>query len=159
MDDNPYAPPSARVADHELAPPLERPPIVSRAVYLLWASFALIFPSTIYDILYPEPETSLGENLLVFAFVLGATGAISYWLNVAAWKGEGYARWVLAALSVISYTLILWIWLGGRVFEYFNWPWYIQLFEFLSYVADMMGVVMLFAPGANAWYRQTRARR
>jgi hypothetical protein len=159
MNDNPYAPPSARVADAEAAGPLERPPSVIRAVYLLWASFVLIFPSTIYDVLHPEPDTALGENLSVFASIVGLSALYSYWLNGAAWKGKGYARWVLAVLSVAGYTLIFGVWFNDMAYEFLQYPWYVQVCDLLIYVTEIAGIILLFTPSANAWYCEMRARR
>jgi hypothetical protein len=159
MNDNPYAPPSARVADAEAAGSLERPPIVTRAVYLIWTSFVLIIPSTIYDVLDPEPGSTRGENLAIFAFILAASGAYYYWLNGAAWRGKGYARWVLAVMTAIGYSLIFWVWREDLASEFLQYPWYLQVSEILAYVAESTGIILLFTPGANAWYREMRARR
>jgi hypothetical protein len=159
MNDNPYAPPSARVADAEAAGSIERPPSVTRAVCLLWASFALILPSTIYEVLHPEPDITLGVNLSIFAFIVGLSVVYNYWLNGAAWKGKGYARWVQVVLAVLGYTLIFGVWFDDLASEFLKYPWYVQACELLSYVTEIAGIILLFTPSANAWYREMRARR
>jgi hypothetical protein len=154
MNDNPYAPPTAPVTDIEPAGSLERPPIVSRAVFLLWASFVLIFPGAVYNIIHPDPDMSRGETIVFWIFGLGISGAISYWLNTSAWKGKGYARWVLAVLSVLGFALVLW---AEREFpELPKSPWYIQSIDFLSSIVAVAGNALLFVPSANAWYREMK---
>src|SRR5262245_58801594 len=100
MNDNPYAAPSAPVADIEAEVSLERPSAVVYGVRMLWAAFVLGLPGTIYDMLNPQPGLSRGVALALSLFSLGITFAIVWWLNTAAWKGRGYARWVMAVLTV-----------------------------------------------------------
>jgi hypothetical protein len=126
-------------------------------VFLLWASFVLMFPGAIYDAFHPDPDMTQGEMLLFVVFYMGATGAISYWLNTAAWKGRNYGRWVLAALTLFGVSLYFW---DQEIFdEIQSWPWYIQSTDYLGGAVAIVGNIMLFAPSANAWYRAKRASR
>lgn len=158
MSDNPYSPPAARVADFEPPDSIERPIVVTRAVYLLWASVVLMCPGAIYSIVHPDPEVSMGDTLLFIALYLGAAAGISYWLNTAAWKGRSYARWVLAVMTVVG-LLLNFFWFDEIVADLQRLPWYIQSTDVLSTVVGIAGAVMLFAPSANAWYRAIRASR
>jgi hypothetical protein len=157
MSDNPYSPPSARVADFDPPGSIERPVIVIRAVYLLWASFALTIVAILYEGLQPDPDVNQGLALAITLVAIGVGTAIAVWLNTAAWRGRGYARWVMAVLTVIGFGFIFWM--ERAMPEIPPSAWYIQVIDVISWITSILGNAMLFAPGANAWYRQMRARR
>jgi hypothetical protein len=157
MSDNPYSPPSARVADFEPPGSRDRPVIVRRAVYLLWASFGLTILTIVHEGLQPDPDVSQGVALAIVVFVIGTGAAFAVWLNTAAWRGKGYARWVMAVLTVSGFALIYWV--DRTMPEIPPSPWFIQVIDVLSWAITILGNAMLFAPSANAWYREMSARR
>jgi hypothetical protein len=156
MNDNPYAPPRAAVNDVEPAGSPERPRIVVLAVRMLWASFVLILPESIYEILNPDPELTPGESIFISLFAAGIIFAITFWLNTAAWNGKGYARWVMVALTLVGYASLVWLnQLDPAALES---PWYIASIDVVSTILGLGGNGMLFAPSANAWYREMKRR-
>jgi hypothetical protein len=157
MNDNPYAAPKSSVTDVEPAGSLERPRIVVFAVRVLWASLLVAVPTSIYDVLNPSPGMTQGMTLVLTLFGWGINLAIAFWLYSAAWKGKGYARWVLAGLTAFGFALIAW--LDSIAPEAMNWPWHIQAIWVVSNILGLAGNGMLFAPSANAWYREMKRRR
>jgi hypothetical protein len=156
MNDNPYSPPSARVAD--IDPPIspDRPVVVTRAVYLLWASFVLTILTMLYEGLKPDPELSPGMAVAITLLGIGIGTAIALWLNIAAWRGRGYARWVMAVLTLFGLAFIYW---AQQAMEIPPSPWFVQVIDVISWSISIFANGMLFAPGANAWYRTMRASR
>ena len=158
MNDNRYSPPSAPVADIENEVSVERPQVVVLAVRLLWASFVLSLPGVAYDLANPQPDAPRGMLIAMSLIGLAITFALSLWLNTAAWKGRGYARWVMAVLMLIGIAVI-----GAflkPVFEaWTQLPWYLAMLGGLTMFLNVFGNALLFVPSANAWYREMRARR
>jgi hypothetical protein len=157
MNDNPYAPPVAPVTDVEPAQSLERPRIVVLAVRTLWAAFFLALPVAIYGVIVPDPGTSRMMSLILTIFGVGISFAIALWLNTAAWKGRGYARWVMAVLTLLGFATLSWLY--SLMPEVFKTPWFIQAFNVVSNILMVAGNLMLFAPSANAWYREMKRWR
>jgi hypothetical protein len=157
MNDNPYSAPRSNVSDVEPAGSLERPRIVVLAVRMLWVSFVLILPESIYEIFNPDPELTLGERIFISLFAAGIVLAITFWLNTAAWNGRGYARWVMIVLTLVGYASL--VWLNQTDPAALESPWYIASLDVVSTILGVGGNGMLFAPSANAWYREMKRWR
>jgi len=157
MNDNPYAPPEAPVTDVESPISLDRPPIVVLAVRLLWGGFAVGFVSSIYG-LFTLPENVPKAFVAIFTLVgLAIAFAISYGIFTAAWRGRGWARWVIAALVVLAVAIVggMWAFLPrAPVF-----PWQTTAAFVIRMTFYITAIVMLFSPTANAWYREMKRWR
>src|SRR5690242_2426637 len=103
MTDNPYAPPTAVVADPVAQTSLERPPIVVLAVRLLWSGYAVSFFTSIYG-LFNLPA-DVPKTIVVVATLIGLTisAAISYGIFTAAWRGKNWARWLIGCLIILAF--------------------------------------------------------
>jgi len=80
-----------------------------------------------------------------------------------AWKGRNWARithLVLVIIGMLSYGAAVvaayWLVPGEKLFDE---DWYLNVLFALETVLNMAGVLLLFTPGANAWYRAMRAAR
>jgi hypothetical protein len=144
--DNPYGPPSARVAD---AGPARgaKPAAVYRAIRLLWLSFAIDLLSLAPAVRPDLWETREVPLALSIAFTAVFT-AIDVALIVATSRGRNWARWVMATFFVLTWLTTL-----------------LSLSEFLAQGAlavaldgvtlalDLYAFVLLFSAPSNAWFK------
>jgi len=150
MSENPYAPPSSKVADVDTDTdvPVQRPREVLWAVVLCWLSAMAAIPSII------EGYTSLAQieggpfAQAGYLVIQVAVMALMVWVIVSLARGRNWARIVYAALTALSLAIIV-----GTLDEVLAEPWYWQSATFLTTLADILIVVLLFRPAANAWYR------
>jgi hypothetical protein len=149
MTHNPYAPPSAPVTDSIAPAPIVKPWQVTYAVYLFWASFAL---AILTYVLAPDwtgiEETDDFALQVVIIIFLAAMVAFAALLIVCIGWGHRWARIVYSAFVVWScidaYQMV------GESFARF---WLEGAVYLLSFVTDLAGVVLMFTPPANAWFR------
>src|ERR1043165_7544881 len=110
MNDNPYAPPTAVVADQVPQVSLERPAIVVLAVRLLWLGYAVAFFSSIYGLFNLPADAP--KTIVVVATLIGLTisAAISYVIFTAAWRGKNWARWLIGSLIILAFGMVALLW-------------------------------------------------
>jgi TRAP-type C4-dicarboxylate transport system permease small subunit len=153
MADNPYAPPSAVVADIPAPDAPARPWEVRLAVCLLGIALVAQVPEAIAALYSETPVFSHDSSAM--GFIVAATlagfavfGAMIY----CVWLGFRWARIVYSALTVLGWLSILSE--GGEAFAQGLWS---GLF-YLTYAAcDVIGVLLLFLPASNTWFRTARA--
>src|SRR5438094_9239098 len=102
MSTDPYAPPSARLAD----PPepqhvLSKPPQVRVAIALLWLSFALGFPSIYLQL---GRTDSPGERIVLLAIMVPLV-ALSAFLNLKISAGRNWPRMALLTLVALAMAM------------------------------------------------------
>jgi hypothetical protein len=152
MNDNPYSPPKAVVEDQEGPVSLERPAVVVLAVRLLWAGFAISLATSIYNLFVLPAGVPVAIVVVISVVGLGIAFALSYWLFTAAWRGKGWARWVIAGLILFAIGVVALMWKAVPNPTVGSWQ------TAGSFVVRMTlytaAVAMLFSPGANAWYRE-----
>ena len=156
MTDERYAPPTANV---EAQPDtgLDRPAIVVLAVRLLWAGFGFTCVMSVYYLAaLPARMPSLARTIAMASTLvgLGIAAAISYALFTAAWRGKGWARWVIAVLIVLAFgaMAVSWSLLPAGA----SMPWVTLATFAIRMTCYSSAVVMLFSPTANAWYRERK---
>ena len=149
MSENPYAPPAAQVADIEgSTASLERPRLVVVGIGLLALDLVLGIVGMLWS--------AAGSSLVLNAVILGVMGLFTWF----AWEGRNWARIVHLAvllLAVLATTLAIVVLranpqlatMGGEVF--------LNGWSVLTNLLNVAGVVLLFTPPANAWYRAMRA--
>jgi hypothetical protein len=165
MAENPYSPPTAEVADIEGdTASLERPANVTNGIRVLWAQLALGLVALVVDgFTAPAEDPDDGMWIatlagLAFTLVISGVVALFTWY---AWKGRNWARIVhLVMLILGTLTTLFAIFASSWLFP--GAP--VDGTEFLdvSYVGQTLlnvaGVVLLFTPSANHWYRAMRGR-
>jgi len=92
MNDNPYTPPKAVVADQEPRVSLERPPIVVLAVRLMWTGFAIALVGSVPGF-FRQPE-NVPNSVAIASFGMANAAAISYGVFSGVWRGRNWARWL-----------------------------------------------------------------
>ncbi len=166
MPENPYSPPTAEVADIPGdAVSLERPPNVTLGIRVLWAELALGLVTLGVDG-FTAPAEDPDENAwlvnvaaLVFTLAVSGVMALFTWY---AWRGRNWAR--IVHLVVLTFGLLT------TLFALVVSKWLLPDLaairaEFLDvYYAgqtllNVAGVLLLFTPSANRWYREIRGRR
>ena len=150
MSENPYAPPSSQVADIEGdTASLERPRLVNVGIGLLAMDLVLGIVGLFRD---------GGASLVFTVAIIGVMGLFTWY----AWKGRNWARivhLVVLLIAVLATTLAIAVLranpnIAGGSGEVFFTPWTIA-----QNALNIAGVVLLFTPAANAWYRATKAVR
>jgi len=142
---NPYAPPGATVADPP-TPPIQRPPLVARAVQLLWISFVI---GLIGTFVHETVATSL-EWIITTVFV-AVYSAVVVWLLYKIGRRRNWARIVYLVLAMISYLMMALDW-RSYYYSYWDHPGWIVL-DFMGIAAELVALGLLFCRPANAWFR------
>jgi len=153
MSGNPYAPPSTQVVDIDAGVSIPRPRVVQVALVLCWVSLVIELP------LIPEQfvrdQLGSGPGVLLVAFVLFyvALTAFAILVNVSIGRARNWARIVYAVLTGLNLIPMF-----GSFSELMAQRWYAWSISLLATAMDVVVVVLLFTPAANAWYR-VRGRR
>lgn len=150
MSHNPYAPPTAAVAD---PPPISipRPREVAVAVRLLWLSFGLGLSSAAWRQSWVNPL-----EMIVGLVSIGFYGAIIAWLIVKFGRGRNWARIVYTVLLLFGYVSILVSWTTYAA-PYHGHPELVGL-DVIDTLADIAGLYFMFTKAANAWFRPPAAQ-
>lgn len=166
MAENPYSPPTAEVADIEGdTASHERPANVTLGIRVLWAELALGLVALVVG----GDATLAGDldgdmwmaNVAGLVYVLAVFGvtALFTWY---AWRGRNWARilhLVLLLFGVLTtiFALVASNWLfpelQGNGMEFFD------VYYVGQTLLNVAGVLLLFTPSANRWYRAIRDRR
>jgi hypothetical protein len=157
VNENPYAPPKARLEDAEPEGDLTRPQSVVLGVRILWASFGVGVLSSIYDVFEAASGIANVANTVGTVVSLGVGFAISYLLNTAAWRGRGWSRVVQAVLLAIAIPIIVFAY--QLVPQAFVFSWFVIATSAIQQLLNLAGLGLLFAPSANAWYRAMKRAR
>ena len=152
MTQNPYAPPSSTVTDIDTSLPISRPREVKIAVVLCWISLVVALPAIYPDFRGPEPAAATVFYVALGSFCV-ALLAFAIWLIVMIGRARNWARIVYAVLTGLSLISEF-----GDIPGMFAGPWYSWSASLLTTAMDLVIVVLLFRPVANAWYR-VRGRR
>jgi len=163
MSENPYAPPSAEVADvrrEELS--LERPQIVTIGIWLLWLQVLISIPGPVISTFRALEDGPAGPRYLKLAFVLLIIGFTAF-LTLRAGQGRNWARLghlvllILRIASVVSSYLLIRKMFPERVGSLYSLddPQRVVLL-LVNYLLSVVAVLMLFTPSANDWYRAVR---
>ena len=153
MTHNPYSPPGTAVTDIDSSVPIERPRGVKVAVILCWISLAIAVP-LLFEAFDEETQAGLSTTYLVGVglFVL-ALFAFAIWVNISIGRARNWARIVYAVLTGVSLIMAV-----ASPSETLAGDGFSVVAELLSTAMDVVIVVLLFTPAANAWYR-VRGRR
>jgi hypothetical protein len=151
MERNLYAPPAAPVAD-PMEPVQDRPPEVTWAVRLYWASLAAGF---FVELSQSLPQLSLGF-LIFFIATRGVRYLISVWILLQIATGRNWARLIFVVVLALGlgYTAYNWqiyaVGFGGR------YPVHATA-SIAKVVLDIGVACLLFMPRANRWFKPVRA--
>jgi len=166
MPENPYSPPAAEVADIEGdTASFERPANVTLGIRVLWAELALGIVAMVVDVFTTPAEDPDGDmwmaNVAALIVTVAVSGVVALFTWYA-WKGRNWARimhlvllsfGVLTTLFALVASNLLFPELQDSAMEFFD----------ASYVGqnllNVAGVILLFTPSANRWYRAIRGRQ
>ena len=158
MNHNPYAPPVAAVEDVQPSAPAERPRNVTLAVRLLWLAIFAGLPGAIYGMFNDELPPGVSRAIVTVASLImyALLYALMSWLIGAAGKGRHWARVTHAVL--ISLNVLGVVWLAPKVIHNPAFaPLLKSIYNIVVYLLqtamDVVAVVLLFTPSANAWYK------
>jgi len=157
MNENRYAPPVAPVADADAGAALTRPRNVKLGCWILWAELVIGLPGFFYQMFTPPPGVEAGIPHVIYIVVMIITLGIFLlfaWFTYMAWDGRNWAR--ILYLVLISLGLLFSFWALPKAFEKSTYDGVIYI---VQTVMSIVGVVLLFSPPANAWYRAMKAAR
>lgn len=152
VQNSPYAPPRASVEDQVSGPAPERPPVVDRAVMLLWTGLAIGVLSTLYNLVRPMAiqrgaPLALGMGFAVVGF------AVSIWIYLAIARGRNWARILYLIFTIFS--------LLGLVYSFFA----LAMFGSVRLVFALVGTVLhcyvsylLLTAAAREWFQAVKER-
>ena len=150
MSHNPYAPPSASVAD-PVPQAIERPREVLIAVRLLWATLAL----AAVGIFFTPSQAALAGLWTYVVIALAVVGVLWAWVIYKIYQGANWAR----VLFVVLVGL-------GILFLLISWRTYVATFRaspmaaadsITQTVLEIIAAVMLFSQNSNAWFARIKA--
>jgi len=146
MNDNRFAPPEAAVADVPAVPAEPPPAKVVLAVRLLWAGWVA---SVVLICLH---RSGLVAAVAVVAFALELLYMVfAGYLNFCIGRGRNWARitsLVLAGVGLVSVAFVPDP-LGKGVAEH--------VLNGVGWVCEVVGLALLFAPTASAWFKRQSA--
>lgn len=142
---NPYSPPVATVADPP-TPPVQRTPLIARALQLLWISFAF---DLIQTFLHETAATSV--EWLITAVFIGLYSAVVVWLLYKIGRRRNWARIVYLVLAMINYLTMASDW-RSYVYSYREHPGWIWV-DLTGTAAELVALCLLFCRPANDWFR------
>lgn len=140
---NPYRPPSARVADPAVATP--RPRAVSIAVWLLWAQVAIEVLETLLD---AHDGLQKGGTVVVASNMTMVIIGVVCWLIFMIGRRRNWARITYAFLFALGMGVQLVTWQNTL-----NGPPRDLVAIALQSGLQLAAVVLVFQRAANAWFR------
>jgi len=156
MNENRYAPPVAVVADIDSAVP-SRPLSVKVGTWMLGIELALSTASAVWQ--FANPPAGLESGIGRVAYFVGMTigfcfMALYVFFTYMAWAGRNWARIVLLVSMLIGVLASFWMLPQAFHQSTFNGVGFI-----VQFALNIVGVLLLFVAGANAWYRAVKAAR
>lgn len=144
---NPYAPPGARIEDLPAKRRLaNRPPLLARAIGLMWIAFVLGLVSDTIDILAlfkSEDWSHWGAPALGLYYLIVAT------IFVCVWRGRNWARYACVFLLSLGLLSVV---LRASDGDWHLLDWTDALYA-CSLVMHGIAVVLLFTGPIAMWFR------
>jgi len=156
MNSNRYAPPVAAVADFDSAVP-SRPLSVKVGTWMLGIELVLSTASTVWQ--FAHPPAGFESGIVRIAYFVGmAIGlcfmALYTFLTYMAWAGRNWARIALLVSMLIGVVVSFWALPQAFHQSTFNGVGFI-----VQFALNIVGVLLLFVAGANAWFRAVKNAR
>jgi len=160
-ESSPYAPPQAALLSATGGPLPERPALVTRAVYCLWAIYTIGVFSTLWKLATPSAQmVTLSASspsypwlmpLIMYTVIFGLTA----WLYRAIGKGRNWARIlyiIFTGFSVVSVAFVLVTFNAGGLsgFE--------ALVSAINMCIAFYVCYLLLTRPAREWYREMKER-
>jgi hypothetical protein len=159
MERNPYAPPSALVADianDSITPTRE----VLIACKLVWVSFGLSLVTTVSDVLRQSTLPLMIGGMV--GAIIGATigFAITKWIVSKLKSGRNWMRLVMTIFTVLGYLSvpIFWKFYSSAVFPIYASDPIKTGFTLLGIIPNTWAIVLLNIPSSRAWFSATTRR-
>lgn len=151
MSSDPFKAPAAKVADPDLRGHREpRPPSVTLACRLLWATIALGLLSLLPGVragLWDGRDNSLIAVVLALAFVAVMTG-VELWLIRLVGSRHGWARWAL-----LIYLIAGWLMTFSDFSASIEQGMAAVLVDLVTGITEMVAVGLLFLGKGRFWFR------
>jgi hypothetical protein len=153
MTDDPYKAPRAHVADIEPGPDLaSRPPSVTLACRLLWATLALGLLSLIPGVrndLWTEFDKVPGAIVFMIGFVAVMT-LLEAWLIRLVSRRQGWARWAL-----LGYLIAGWLMTFSDFSVSIDQGMAAVIIDLVAGFGELVAVGLLFLSGGRLWFAKS----
>lgn len=155
MKRNPYAPPTAHVADVSVdTPPTEIDRNVLRASNLLWWSFGASCLGSVFRFLRPADSPALPFGGPIGISIGLAVGLLITWWMVSKLRaGRNWMRllFTIGVLAGIALIPLYWSVYKGILMQYANNP--LQgILAGIGWILTLSTVVLLNTPSARSWF-------
>lgn len=151
---NPYAPPTATVADHG---PGELPPNrhVEQACKLLWIGLSLQVLDSLIELFYVEGTAAVIGVIIGAAFGLGIASLFVWWFTTKLRAGRNWMRWLVSILNVLGWLMIPVFWkiFGPLLLEHFKARPIAAVSAAVQFGVGIAAVVLLHTKSAREWFR------
>jgi len=150
MTNDPFRAPEARVADADSRPdPASRPPSVTLACRLLWATLFVGVLSLIPGVrsgLWSGLDQSPGGVAFVVGFA-AVTTVFEAWLILSVGRRRGWARWLL-----LAYLLMGWLTTFSDFSTSIDEGMAAVIVDLASGIAEMVAAGLLFLGSDRTWF-------
>lgn len=150
MDRNPYAPPSAEVADPAPQAPDTRPASVTTAVRIFWA---IVVATVIGGVAYRSRVPGTMPLWVFIVLALALITAVNGFFIVKIARGRNWARIVYLAILIMGYANYAFDW--KRNVEMMQASRVYAVVTIACALANVWAFTLLFLPAANAWFRRS----
>jgi hypothetical protein len=153
-EQNPYAPPSAVVADIGTSPGQIPPcPDVERACVLFWVSFGLGTISEVADVIRSFGGAYWRYSAIGFFVGLAFGFLITWWITRKLRAGRNWMRWLVTIVNVASYLVVLLFWNDFLLaFGSYAENTSAAIFAGLQMLVGGAGLVLLFTRDSRDWF-------
>ena len=147
MERNPYTPPAAAVADVASEQPVERPPSMTLAIRLLWASVVLAIVG-----LFTAPRQVPGVAGFVVIVITGLlVFGILAWLIVKMAAARNWARITYTVLSGLGYLGLVFTW-DMQVAQFKASP-LSGVISLVNFAVGVFVLYLLYTKASSVWFR------
>lgn len=150
---NPYAPPTAAVAEVISTKPAQAPREVKRAVRLLWVSLVIsllsFFLGIVSQSIQGPIEAELAGVVFVIVFMLIGVGIVAWIFHKIA-RGRNWARilWLLLVASNVVYSAFNW----RQTIDIAKVAPLLAAINLIGTVIEFYAVFLLFSRPAAPWF-------
>lgn len=153
---NPYAPPTAAVADLASGDsPIEPNKQVEQACMLLWIGLWLQVLDSVIEMIYAQGAAQIFGIVLGSVFGLGFGWLILWWFTTKLRAGRNWMRWLVTILNVLGWLMIPIIWHYAKdiLLDYFKAQPISAVSAFAQWSVGIAAVVLLHTQSARRWFR------
>lgn len=153
---NPYAPPTAAVADLPTGgSSIEPNKHVEQACNLLWIGLWLQVLDSVIELIYARGGAELIAVIISSVFGLGFAWLIVWWFTTKLRAGRNWMRWLVSILNVLGWLMIpvFWRFFEPILLDHFKAQPISAVSAVVQWGVGIAVVVLLHTKSARQWFR------